>query len=140
METKNLFELIDFSPNFKMAQFGNSQNLLDDLKNQLDQINGIVDFYDEQNYDNFNLNRTYYETILICDIFDKITNKIEFFKKVMSWLETSASIVILCKNDFMTIEEIKMHLEEADFRSINSIDLFEDFGVISAKKIYMWAQ
>jgi hypothetical protein len=140
METKNLFELIDFSPNFKMAQFGNSQNLLDDLKNQLDQINGIVDFYDEQNYDNFNLNRTYYETILICDIFDKITNKIEFFKKVMSWLETSASIVILCKNDFMTIEEIKMHLEEADFRSINSIEIFDDFGVISAKKIYMWAQ
>jgi hypothetical protein len=140
METKNLFELIDFSPNFKMAQFGNSQNLLDDLKNQLDQINGIVDFYDEQNYDNFNLNRTYYETILICDIFDKITNKTEFFKKVMSWLETSASIVILCKNDFMTIEEIKMNLEEADFRSINSIEIIDDFGVISAKKIYMWAQ
>jgi hypothetical protein len=140
METKNLFELIDFSPNFKMAQFGNSQNLLDNLKNQLNQINGTVDFYDEENYDNFNLNRTYYETILICDIFDKITNKTEFFKKVMSWLETSASIVILCKNDFMTIEEIKMNLEEADFRSINSIEIFDDFGVISAKKIYMWAQ
>jgi hypothetical protein len=140
METKNLFELIDFSPNFKMAQFGNSQNLLDNLKNQLNQINGTVDFYDEENYDNFNLNRTYYETILICDIFDKITNKTEFFKKVMSWLETSASIVILCKNDFMTIEEIKMNLEEADFRSINSIEIIDDFGVISAKKIYMWAQ
>jgi hypothetical protein len=140
MNTTQLFELIEFSPNFKMAQFGNCANLHEDLKNKVSQIDGQVDLYDEKNYDTFELNRTYYETIIVCDIFDKVSNNTSFFKKVMNWLETSASVVILCKNDFMIIEEIKMQLDEADFRSINSIDLFDDYGVISAKKIYMWAQ
>jgi hypothetical protein len=140
MNFNKLFDLVELSPNFNMAQFGDTQNLLEIVKNQLSTVDGKIDFFDEKDYNNFELLRKNYELIILCDIFDKVDSNISLLKKAYNWLETSAEIILLCKKDFETIEKLKMDLDEADFRSINNLDILDNYEVITAKKIYMWAQ
>ena len=79
-----------------------------------------------------------YEYIILSDILFYCPNKDKILKLVYKALENSANIIIIEKKSNENLEELKILLDETSFVAINNIDLFEDYHLITAKKLHMW--
>jgi len=79
-----------------------------------------------------------FEYIILSDILYYCPNKEKIIKMMYKALENSANIIILEKKSNNNLEEIKILLDISSFVAINNIDLFEDYHLITAKKLHMW--
>lgn len=79
-----------------------------------------------------------YEYIILSNILFYCENKDKILRLVYRALENSANIIILEKKSNDNLEQIKELLEDLSFVAINNIDLFEDYHLITAKKLHMW--
>ena len=112
-------------------------NCLEDIKVKNDGIVVHKDFNDI-NCDKFRLKTREYDFITISDLFDDCTNKQRFFKSCYHSLENSGHIIIIEHKSKNNIKEILELLDEVEFRVANSIDIFENYNLIMAKKLHMW--
>lgn len=79
-----------------------------------------------------------YEYIILSDILSHCPNKDKIIKLMYKALENSANIIILEKISHNNVDEIKELLDKASFVAINHIDLFDEYIIITAKKLHMW--
>lgn len=62
----------------------------------------------------------------------------KIYKDCYHSLENSGNIIIVLDKSKFDPQKAFEILEEVDYRAPNSIDIFEDFYVITAKKMHMW--
>ena len=79
-----------------------------------------------------------YEYIILSDILSHCPNREKIIQIMYRALENSANIIILEKISHNNVDEIKELLDKTSFVAINHIDLFEDYVIITAKKLHMW--
>lgn len=79
-----------------------------------------------------------YEYIILSNILSFCPNRDKIIKIMYKALENSANIIILEKKSNENLEELKILLDKTSFVAINNIDLFEDYNLITAKKLHMW--
>ena len=79
-----------------------------------------------------------YEYIILSDILFYCPNRDKILKLMYKALENSANIIILEKKTNSNLEEIKELLDKCSFVAINNIELFEEYNLITAKKMHMW--
>ncbi len=79
-----------------------------------------------------------FEYIILSDILSHCPNKDKIMKMMYKALENSANIIILEKISHQNVDEIKSLLDQCSFVAINHIDLFDEYVIITAKKLHMW--
>ena len=79
-----------------------------------------------------------FEYIILSDILSYCPNKHKVLKQMYKALENSANIIILEKKSNNNLEEIKQLLDKCHFVAINNIELFQNYNLITAKKMHMW--
>jgi len=79
-----------------------------------------------------------FEYIVLSDILSYCPNKDKILKLAYKALENSANIIILEKKSNENLDEIKELLDNTSFVAINNIDLFDEYHLITAKKLHMW--
>ncbi len=133
--------LFDDVPNLTILHINNGVNFLNPvIEDIVKQSSGKLDFknfIDEKTL-KLRVAPREYEYIILGDILDSCDNKIKLLKMYYAALENSANIIILAKKTKNNVEEIKSLLEKTNFRAANDIDIFEDYLIITAKKMHMW--
>lgn len=79
-----------------------------------------------------------YEYIILSDILSHCPNAKHIIALMYKALENSANIIIVEKKSHHNEEAIKTMLDNATFVAINNTDLFEEYHVITARKLHMW--
>ena len=79
-----------------------------------------------------------HDAVILKDILSKHHKKEMILKLAYLTLANSASIVIIEKKGVMDIELIKAMLEEHEFRASNSVEIFDEYDLVIAKKMHMW--
>ena len=79
-----------------------------------------------------------FEYVILSDILSHCDNKDKILQMMYKALENSANIIILEKISHNNVDEVKMLLDKSSFVAINHIDLFEEYVIITAKKLHMW--
>ena len=122
----------------------NINNDCDEIKQELKNIvNTIGGSFKNKEFDDIELNRfrltaREFEYAVICDCLDKVEDVDRFIKEIYKSLENSAQIIVLSKKDKQDIKIIENILDKNDFRAVNSIDIFEKYNLVMAKKMHMW--
>lgn len=135
--------LLQDSPNLAILHINNKLGFLNDLiKNFVDNTQGrlnYIDFKDEKNL-KVRVTPREYKYVILGDVLDYIEDKTSFLKLYYHSLENSGNIIILTKKSSKNIEEIKHSLDTLSFHAINDIDIFENYLIITAKKMHVWGK
>ncbi len=111
--------------------------VIEEVANSLEGNINYIKFVDE-NSAKLRATAREFEYIILSDILFHCPNRDKVIKVMYKALENSANIVILEKKSNDNLEEIKTLLDKTSFVAINNIDLFEDYHLITAKKLHMW--
>ena len=138
----NLFkDLFQPFPNISILHINNRIDFLnpiiEEIVNSLEGNLNLIRFIDESST-RIRASAREFEYIILSDILSFCPNKEKVIKIMYKALENSANIIILEKKSNNNLEEIKELLDTASFVAINNIDLFEDYHLITAKKLHMW--
>ena len=138
----NLFKgLFQNFENISILHINNGLDFLSPILKELaEEYNGTVIYKKFEDEDSARLRSKAreYEYIILSDILSHCPNKDKIIKIMYTALENSANIIILEKKSNNNLEEIKELLDDTSFVAINDIDLFEDYELITAKKLHMW--
>lgn len=138
----NLFKgLFQDVINISILHINNRIDFLNPTIEEVVKVNeGKLDYKDFEDEKNARLKASArdYEYIILSDILEYCPNRDKIIKIMYKALENSANIIILEKKSNNNLEEIKQLLDKTSFVAINNIDLFEDYHLITAKKLHMW--
>ncbi len=133
--------LFDESPNLSVLHINNKIDFLnpiiEEVVNNCDGKLDYKEFIDEPNL-RLRAKARDYEYIILGDILNSCENKIQLLKMYYKALENSANIIVLTKKTNNSVEEIKSLLDQTYFQAINDIDIFDDYTIITGKKLHMW--
>lgn len=139
-ELKLFKELFTPCINIAILYINNSSNFvetsLNDIKEQNKGKLKQVTFIDDRST-KLKVAREY-EYIVLEDIFYHCEDKITVLKNMYKALENSGNIIILEKKEYSNKNEILELLEKVGFQVANTIELFEEFELICAKKMHNW--
>lgn len=80
-----------------------------------------------------------YAAIIVQDVLHLHESPRKFLELIYRTLLNASEIIIVQKNDSMSITEIESLLDQVEFRAINTMsDLMEGHEVIVGKKMHMW--
>lgn len=135
---KTLFQK---TPNSALLHINNGctkiQDILHDFTNEIDAKLTYKDF-NTINLERFRLTARDFEYVIVCDCLESIGDVDKFIKEIYHSLENSANIILISdktKNNTLFMIDI---LDRNDFRATNSIDIFENYNLVMAKKMHMW--
>ncbi|MCP4971482.1 MAG: hypothetical protein GY932_12935 [Arcobacter sp.] len=135
---KDLFQPF---PNISILHVNNKLDFLrpviEEVTNSLEGKINYIEFIDEKSA-RLRASARDFEYIVLSNILFFCPNKDKVLKMYYKALENSANIIILEKKSNDNLEEIKSLLDKTSFVAINNIDLFEDYHLITAKKLHMW--
>ena len=138
----NLFkDLFQEFPNIAILHVNNKIEFLNPvIEEVVNSLEGNLKFIEFTNEESAKLRASAreFEYIILSDILSYCPNKDKIVKIMYKALENSANIIILEKKSNNNLEEIKDLLDKTSFVAINNIDLFEDYHLITAKKLHMW--
>lgn len=138
----NLFkELFSDYPNIAILHVDNSLNLIDDALEEVRALNGgNIKYIKFENQNSARLRATAreYEYIILGDILSYCENKDKILQLMYKAIENSGNIIILEKKSNNNKDEILSLLDELGFMASNTIDLFEDYYIFTAKKMHHW--
>jgi len=87
----------------------------------------------------YSLNSKRYENIFVTLDPESIEdNSVEIFKKFFRIMKNGAVVAILIPKGESLLNIIDKNLEESYFVAINHIDIFDDYDVVTAKKLHGW--
>ncbi len=140
-EFKQFEELFDSSPNIAIL---NIDNGCDDISLFLKEF--IVNYDGELTYKDINkistqtfrLQDRNFEYAVLSNCLSKIPLQEKFINSVYHALENSAFIILIeekTKSDLSMMMEL---LDKCNFRAVNSIDIFQNYNLVMAKKLHMW--
>ncbi|GEM_PF-472573 len=139
--TEFFLSLFDKTPELRVLVFyRNNKYFLDILQESLSSTNPrikAVELTDDFAQKTLKLTPRAYEYVVLVDILDG-TNS-EYLKELYHSLENSAHIIVLSKkSNLIDAYYIKELLDSNDFRAANEIDIFDDYYLVTAKKLHMW--
>lgn len=135
---KDLFKPFE---NISILHINNGVDFLNPvIKEVVDSLHGEFEHIVFENESSAKLKGTArdYEYIVLGDILSHCPNKDKILKIIYKALENSADLVIIEKKSHNNIDEIKQLLDKTNFVAINHIDLFDEYMIITAKKLHMW--
>jgi predicted nicotinamide N-methyase len=141
-KTLNLFK--EFFQPFENIAILHINNHLDFLNEVIDDVaqeyNGSVKtiVFNEEKDAKLNGVAREYEYIVLSDILSHCSHADKIIALMYKALENSANIIIVEKKSHHNEETIKHLLDKATFVAINTTDLFEEYHVITARKLHMW--
>lgn len=126
---EQFFSLLPKFSNLKIMVYGDDENLTPKIKDHCE--NKCIDVEFIQNYRK--LQDRAYEVVIIL-------NNVNFklFKDCYHSLENSGNLIVVCKKSEYEMATIFEIIESVDYRAANYIDIFDDFFVVTAKKMHMW--
>lgn len=140
-EYEQFVSLFEQTPSLCLLHIQNScpflNKTLEELKNKNDGILINKELKDI-NCDRFRLKTREFEFVILSNSFSACTNKKQFLSSCYHSLENSAYIIIIEDKNKNNTQEIIELLDEVEFRVANSIDIFENYNLIMAKKLHMW--
>lgn len=133
--------LFDKTPELRVLVFHRDDNVFADLlSDNLNNINPRIknlQFTNELAMKEFRLTPRAFEYAVVVDIFDGTNSHL--FNEIYHSLENSANIIVLSnKTNNIGIYQIKELLDNSDFRAVNEIDIFDDYYLVTGKKMHMW--
>lgn len=134
-------ELFADYPNIAILHVDNSLNLVNDaLEEVRSKSEGQIKYIKFENEPDARLRATAreYEYIILGDILSHCPNKDKILKLMYKAIENSGNIIILERKSNNNKDEILSLLDDLGFMASNSIDLFEEFYIFTAKKMHHW--
>lgn len=134
-------ELFADYPNIAILHIDNSLNLVNDaLEEVRSKCEGQIKYIKFENEPDARLRATAreYEYIILGDILSHCPNKDKILKLMYKAIENSGNIIILERKSNNNKDEILSLLDDLGFMASNSIDLFEEFYIFTAKKMHHW--
>ena len=134
-------ELFTPTPNIAILHVDNSLDFLNSTLEEIRVLNeGNVKYIAFENEASARLRATAreYEYIVLGDILSYCPNKDKILKLMYKAIENSGNIIILEKKSNNNQEEILSLLDTLGFMASNTIDLFEDYHIFTAKKMHHW--
>lgn len=133
--------LFDKTPELRVLVLHRDHQRFVDLLNEgLNNINPRIknlQFTNEVALKDFRLTPRAFEYAVVVDIFDGTNSYL--FDEIYHSLENSANIIVLSsKKNNIDIYVIKELLDNSDFRAVNEIDIFDDYHLVTGKKMHMW--
>ncbi|MGM0519102.1 MAG: hypothetical protein ACQERD_05630 [Campylobacterota bacterium] len=128
-------------PNIAILHIDNSVGLLDETLEQIRCFNGgNVKYINFENENSARLRATAreYEYVVLGDILSYCPNKDKILKLIYKAIENSGNIIILENKNNNNKEEILELVENTGFQAPNNIELFENYNLITAKKMHHW--
>ncbi|QOG12318.1 hypothetical protein [Arcobacter sp. FWKO B] len=140
-KSKEFFlSLFDKTPELRVLVFHNGGEIFVDILNEyLQDVTPRVKEikYNKESFEELKLRPRAYEYALLVDIFDGTNSHL--IEEIYHSLENSANIVVLSTKtnqiDSYFLQEL---LDTSDFRAVNEIDIFDEYYLISGKKMHMW--
>lgn len=136
-------ELFSDYPNISILHVDNSLALVDTALEEVRALNGgNINYIKFENQNSARLRATAreYEYIILGDILTHCPNKDKILQLMYKAIENSGNIIILEKKSHNNKEEILALLDELGFMASNSIDLFDDYDIFTAKKMHHWGK
>ena len=140
-ELKLFKELFTDCPNIAILHINNSLNLINDALEEVRLANdGNIKYIEFEKESDARLRATAreYEYIILGDILSQCPNKDKILKLMYQAIENSGNIIILEKKSHGNKDEILTLLDELGFMASNTIELFEDYYIFTAKKMHHW--
>jgi len=134
-------ELFSNYPNIYILHVDNSLDLVDNaLEEVRSQNEGKVKYIKFEKEADARLRATAreYEYIVLGDILSYCPNKDKILKLMYKAIENSGNIIILEKKSNNNKEEILTLLDDLGFMASNSIELFDEYYIFTAKKMHHW--
>jgi hypothetical protein len=133
--------LFDNYPNLSILHVNNNIDFLNStIKDIVKNSGGKLDFKEFVDEKSLGLSAKArdYEYIILGDVLDSCENKIQLLKMYYRALENSANIIVLTKKSNNSVDEIKSLLDQTYFQAINDTDIFDDYVIVTGKKMHMW--
>jgi len=140
-EFEQFGELLESSPNIAILNIDNGfEEITSFLKDFISQNNGELTYKKISEIDTrrFRLKDRNFEYAVISNCMASIENQEQFIKAVYHSLENSAFIILLEKKENSDISRMCELLDKCNFRAVNSIDIFQSYNLVMAKKLHMW--
>jgi hypothetical protein len=142
-EFLQFLELFDSSPNIAILHIDNGcDDISCFLKEFVETNNGELSFKNIKDIDlkRLRLKDRNFEYAIVSNCLNSFDTKEQerFINGIYHSLENSAFIIILeesLKSDLSSMCEL---LDRCNFRAVNSIDIFEKYNLVMAKKLHMW--
>ena len=141
MKGLNLFlDLFNFYPNMQILEIGNIENKISQtIREKLSECEGELKSFDfnsrEFSIREIKIEPRSYEHIVLYEIISE-----ELLELTYHALENSGDLVFLFKKGILDIAEVKELISSRGFVAVNDIDIFDEFDLISAKKMHMWTR
>ena len=133
--------LFEQSPNLTVLHVNNKigflNSIIEEIVNDCEGKLDYKEFIDESSL-RLRAKARDYEYVILGDILDSCENKIQLLKMYYTALENSANIIVLSKKSNNSVDEIKELLDKTYFQAINDIDIFDDYIIVTGKKMHMW--
>lgn len=134
-------ELFADYPNIAILHIDNSLDLVNDaLEEVRSKSEGQIKYIKFEKESDARLRATAreYEYIILGDILSHCPNKDKILQLMYKAIENSGNIIILEKKSSNNKDEILSLLDDLGFMASNSIELFEEFYIFTAKKMHHW--
>lgn len=142
-KSKEFFlSLFDKTPELRVLVFSSLENnpftelLQDELVEISPRIKEIY-YTSELATQDLKLRPRSYEFVVVVDVFN--SENTALVEQLYHALENSANIIVL-SNKASQIDHwyLQNLLEDNDFRAVNSIDIFDEYYLVTGKKMHMW--
>ncbi len=134
-------ELFADYPNIAILHVNNSLDIitstLEEIKNKNEGNIKYIPFIDEKSA-RLRPTAREYEYVVLGDILSYCPNKDKILKLMYKAIENSGNIIILEKKSNDNLYELLELIENIGFQAVNNIDLFDEFNLITAKKMHHW--
>jgi ubiquinone/menaquinone biosynthesis C-methylase UbiE len=134
-------ELFTPTPNISILHVDNSLDLVNTTLEEIRAFNEgnikYINFVDEPSA-RLRATAREYEYVILGNILSYCPNKDKILKLMYKAIENSGNIIILEKKSNNNEEEILTLLDDLGFMASNTIDLFEEFHLFTAKKMHHW--
>lgn len=134
-------ELFTDCPNIAILHINNSLNLINDALEEVRSANdGNIKYIEFEKESDARLRATAreYEYVVLGDILSQCPNKDKILKLMYQAIENSGNIIILEKKSHGNKDELLNLLDELGFMASNTIELFEEYYIFTAKKMHHW--
>ncbi|WP_200762762.1 hypothetical protein [Nitrosophilus alvini] len=130
-DAKLFLEIFKFYPFVKIAATVDIPSEISELLNsELQRCEGELDIFEN---DNFRPKRGVYDYVVICDTLDE-----NILQTAKNSLKAVAELVVLLDKNRFGLYEAVDKISEADFAAANDIDLFDEYHLITAKRLLMY--
>ena len=134
-------ELFTDCPNIAILHINNSLDLINDALEEVRLANdGNIKYIEFEKESDARLRATAreYEYVVLGDILSQCPNKDKILKLMYQAIENSGNIIILEKKSHGNKDELLNLLDELGFMASNTIELFEEYYIFTAKKMHHW--